>query len=1460
MPSRRDCVHCVRSQGRGKQHRRVTHPEAFTLSVDLSGKMTAGYDQGHQRCRYMLIACYTFPVTGNGDPLIDPPGASGGRDQDHPLPPLDADDEILVDEDGDDVPMPEDAAELQNPEDPLHEQSQPQATDEGPAQESTRTAFDVWHKLVEEATDVGVKNLTFVEVLNSRSVKDVLPALARISARLHALGLPLLRIHCDRARELTSAPIRRWTLDRGIITTMTTGSSFKANGRVEAEVGVTKRAVRTLISAKLCPLDHWPLAARHIGERRLRCQLQRVGWPTSPMLQFGAKAFAPRKSWQERWRDAREPVIIMGPDKFSSLTTTSYYVRSLQTGRFFYTDDVVQPPKDAPLALPDGPAADEDPVIYLEERGETALSPPWPGIPSRRLRGKTSVPAVRSMQSIEGEMITAIGGGAVSLAGVCPGPSVSPGPQVFQVGQVCHADQVSQDAQVLQGPQDPHGSQLCQSSQVPGDDTRSGTVSGRDGLGPMVFHYEVPAHLKQFFELEDVDGSDESSWSLATDSENTSAASQASTPSCRTDVDPGGGESAEAPDNRCGYMWLPVVSEAIQTKDALERQLKQLQILDETEAQKHLDQEFLITKTVSNMDVWKDLESWAPSARKEFEELVNKKQAVRQVTRAQLRDLAASRGVAIEILPAKMVHTRKAGSGAYRSRAVVCGNYADPNNLEHYAGGADTLSPTTWQDTSRLLAMEVPHIFKKLQLAGDDDVWIIERALYGLTSSPRDWSLHRDSTIPSIHWVRHHREQQVTGSFVKTPDDHVWRLQETNESGDTTWVGLMTVYVDDLLIVAEDEVITRAAKAISEVWELSELEKVGPDQSIKYCGFEIEEGPEKDGFVIHQHKYEAEMIQRFNIEQSVQYPNFKVAETDDEPENPITAADIKQAQSMAGALLWLSTRTRPDIAFGVASACKLATKNPVKSIEISTMMMRYVKGKPGALHYPAGVPAETWGPRNQLKVQRHVKLLEVFADIAYAAGGRHRSLQGLVVCFAGVPVAWLSSQQAFVTYSTAEAELVSYCEALNAGRSLESILCSMLNETCGNSGIERIIYGDNLSAIALAHGTGTASWRTRHLRVRASYLKEALDGIAPGGLWKLLHLRGTELVADGLTKPLLGQAFSRFLQNLGMRVEEEEIEHQPFEADSASLHGTPNQAAVRALRAGSILMSQSQAASESAVDEAVKEEFDGVLVAGTVLLTLGAVYAGQLAYGATKVCKSFCLRRVRRCSEGSVAEELVRPQLWSQRDQNVVVISEDESNGAEGESSSLTARSGFEASSQRPLKSGGKGRGEGASTSLSPRGRSGCEASGSGPMRPSSLERVPPSGFAASSSGIGAGSSSMRMSRRSGLSSADESATSLPMSTRSGSHAAAERTMSLGLKQRSGLSSMPAAGNPADLGVSVVSVESSGSLSAASVGDNSKGGLKGSEIRNPWNLFQHVNRQRGMNSTALAKMYKEQSK
>eukprot|EP00438_Fugacium_kawagutii_P022035 Skav212847 [mRNA] locus=scaffold325:150528:159063:- [translate_table: standard] len=85
-PSRRDCVHCVRAAARSRPHRRVEHAEAYTLSMDLTGKLDIGKDQENETVHYLLVAVYTFPTTRDGKSLVPLPGQP---EEDHPLPPLD---------------------------------------------------------------------------------------------------------------------------------------------------------------------------------------------------------------------------------------------------------------------------------------------------------------------------------------------------------------------------------------------------------------------------------------------------------------------------------------------------------------------------------------------------------------------------------------------------------------------------------------------------------------------------------------------------------------------------------------------------------------------------------------------------------------------------------------------------------------------------------------------------------------------------------------------------------------------------------------------------------------------------------------------------------------------------------------------------------------------------------------------------------------------------------------------------------------------------------------------------------------------------------------------------------------------------------------------------------------------------------------------------------------------------
>ena len=96
----------------------------------------------------------------------------------------------------------------------------------------------------------------------------------------------------------------------------------------------------------------------------------------------------------------------------------------------------------------------------------------------------------------------------------------------------------------------------------------------------------------------------------------------------------------------------------------------------------------------------------------------------------------------------------------------------------------------------------------------------------------------------------------------------------------------------------------------------------------------------------------------------------------------------------------------------------------------------------------------------------------------------------------------------------------------------------------------------------------------------------------------LLHLRGSELVADGLTKPLLGQAFAAFLRDLGMPRQHENEEGEETHSQSA---------AVMAMIAGGLLLSGVDAEEEITGDTTSEV----IWTCGAVLMALGAIYAGK---------------------------------------------------------------------------------------------------------------------------------------------------------------------------------------------------------------------------------------------------------
>ena len=117
---------------------------------------------------------------------------------------------------------------------------------------------------------------------------------------------------------------------------------------------------------------------------------------------------------------------------------------------------------------------------------------------------------------------------------------------------------------------------------------------------------------------------------------------------------------------------------------------------------------------------------------------------------------------------------------------------------------------------------------------------------------------------------------------------------------------------------------------------------------------------------------------------------------------------------------------------------------------------------------------------------RNMNQLEVYIDTSFGLEHEQsRSVHGMLHEWAGAPIQWHSGRQPWIAASTGEAELIGYGEAHQQALSIGAVIENITQEP------KYVMYGDCKAALVLATAEN-GPWRTRHLRMRAHRLREAL--------------------------------------------------------------------------------------------------------------------------------------------------------------------------------------------------------------------------------------------------------------------------------------------------------------------------------------------------------------------------------
>ncbi|KAJ9516293.1 hypothetical protein QJQ45_001095 [Haematococcus lacustris] len=331
----------------------------------------------------------------------------------------------------------------------------------------------------------------------------------------------------------------------------------------------------------------------------------------------------------------------------------------------------------------------------------------------------------------------------------------------------------------------------------------------------------------------------------------------------------------------------------------------------------------------------------------------------------------------------------------------------------------------------------------------------LQRTVYGLKQAPRAWYMCLREQLEQI------------GFRASAADPSLFSLRTSSGSAVH-----MLVYVDDCILASADEAAVQEVKQqLQQAFDVHDL-----GQAADFLGMRIAFDRAAGILRLTQQQYIEQLLQRFGLAECNprQLPLSPGTQLVKEGEQ-LSEQHTLRYRELVGGLLWLSTCTRPDIAFAVSQ------------------LTRYMQA-PTRVHEQA------------------------------AQGQSRRSTTGYVFILSGATVSVRSKLQTTVATSTTEAE---YQAAADATREA-LFLRKLLHELCAVTGPIPILC-DSQGAVALVKNP-VESQRSKHIAVMHHMARERVWR----GEVEFSYCPTADMVADALTKALPGPKFVSCKAGMGV--------------------------------------------------------------------------------------------------------------------------------------------------------------------------------------------------------------------------------------------------------------------------------------------------------------------------------------
>uniref|UniRef100_A0AAV1ULP4 Reverse transcriptase Ty1/copia-type domain-containing protein n=1 Tax=Peronospora matthiolae TaxID=2874970 RepID=A0AAV1ULP4_9STRA len=374
---------------------------------------------------------------------------------------------------------------------------------------------------------------------------------------------------------------------------------------------------------------------------------------------------------------------------------------------------------------------------------------------------------------------------------------------------------------------------------------------------------------------------------------------------------------------------------------------------------------------------------------------------------------------------------------------------------------------------------------------GDFDCLELVKAIYGLKQASRVWNETFDEFVCFIGFEVSAFDPCL---YIKVVDGHCV---------------LVLVYVDDVLVTGSSlELIAQTKADLKTRFEMTDSGK---------CTFvlAIELVDESDGSVtMCQRRYVNDILKRFGMDECKATASPVDLSTRLVASSEAAKIDVPFREAV-GALMHLTTATRPDIAYAVGYVSRFMENPQQQHWTAVKRIFRYLQGtKSHGLRFQPSDKIDFRG----------------YSDADWAGDHADRkSTSGYTFMLMGAPVSWGSKKQSSVSLSTSEAEYIALSLAIQEGKWVHRLLCEIL-AAANEPGPDLVIREDNQSCIKMTKNPVNHG-RAKHIDIKYHHIRDEVKR----GEVQLEYCETSVMMADIMTKGLSGPRHKDLTTALGIR-------------------------------------------------------------------------------------------------------------------------------------------------------------------------------------------------------------------------------------------------------------------------------------------------------------------------------------